>query len=194
MDLGALVTPGSAVTMGLAIAKLSDNLLLDLELSALESEEKADIIARPRLMVANRQEAYIESGEDIPYQQSTLSGATAVAFKKAVLSLRVTPTLVSGGRIMMKLKINQDHPSAAVFNGTPAIMTKEIETRISVKNRQTIVLGGIYRRDKTNHLIRLPFWGKLPIFFSLFRRHSVVEHHEELLIFITPKLIGEEEK
>ena len=194
MDLGALVTPGSAVTMGLAIAKLSDNLLLDLELSALESEEKADIIARPRLMVANRQEAYIESGEDIPYQQSTLSGATAVAFKKAVLSLRVTPTLVSGGRIMMKLKINQDHPSAAVFNGTPAIMTKEIETRISVKNRQTIVLGGIYRRDKTNHLIRLPFWGKLPIVGALFRRHSVVEHHEELLIFITPKLIGEEEK
>ena len=181
-----LSTPAS---IGVALAKINDNILLDLELSALESEGLAELIASPRLITINQQSAVIDSGQEIPYQESTSSGATAVAFKKAVLSLKVTPQITPDNKILMDLQINQDTASSQTFNGVPAILTKEIQTKVLVNNGQTIVLGGIYTQDKTKTLIRIPFLGQLPVVGFLFRNTQVGLNNDELLIFITPKII-----
>ncbi|STX28254.1 type IV pilus assembly protein PilQ [Legionella beliardensis] len=187
VDLAA--PAANPASIGIALAKLGDDVLLDLELSALESEDKADIIASPRLMTTNQQSAMIESGEEIPYQEATSSGATAVAFKKAVLSLKVTPQITPDNKILMDLQINQDAPSGRLVNGVPAILTKQIQTNVLVNNGQTVVLGGIYRQDKNNTINRVPFLGELPGLGILFRnKHSRIRN-EELLIFITPRII-----
>lgn len=189
VDLGALPVSADPASIGIALAKLGNGVLLDLELSALESEGRAEIIASPRLMTTNQQAALIESGEDIPYQESTSSGATAVAFKKAVLSLRVTPQITPDGRLLMDLQINQDSDSGRRVQGVPIILTKAIETNVLVDNGQTIVLGGIYRQDKNNSITRVPFLGKLPVVGNLFSRSQAKTNNEELLIFITPRII-----
>lgn len=182
----ASMTPAS---IGIALAKLGNNILLDLELSALESEGRAELISSPRIITINQQPAVIDSGQEIPYQESTSSGATAVSFKKAVLSLKVTPQITSDSKILMDLKINQDTTSTQLFNGVPAILTKEIQTNVLVNNNQTIVLGGIYQQDKSQTIIRVPFLGQLPIVGNLFRNKRVSLKNDELLIFITPKII-----
>lgn len=189
LDLGAVPAGVTPATVGIALARLGDNILLDLELSALESEGRAELISSPRLITTNQQAAVIESGEEIPYQESTSSGATAVAFKKAVLSLKVIPQITPDNKILMDLQINQDRPSAERFNGVPSIITKEIQTNVLVNNGQTIVLGGIYRQDKNSAINRIPFFGELPVVGVLFRNKQITLHNEELLIFITPKII-----
>nr|WP_133139018.1 type IV pilus secretin PilQ family protein [Legionella genomosp. 1] len=189
VDLAATPVSASPASVGLALAKLGDGILLDLELSALESEGRGEVISSPRLITTNQQSAVIESGEEIPYQEATSSGATAVAFKKAVLSLKVTPQITPDNKIMMDLQINQDTPSPQTFNGVPAILTKEIQTNVLVNNGQTIVLGGIYKQDKNNSINRVPFLGNLPVVGVLFRNQSTEIKNEELLIFITPRII-----
>lgn len=188
LDLAALPMGATPASVGIALARLGEGILLDLELSALESESRGEVIASPRLITANQQAATIESGTEIPYQEATASGATAVSFKKAVLSLSVTPQITPDNKIMMMLKINQDRPGV-VTNGVPAINTKQIQTNVLVNNGQTIVLGGIYQQDKKNVLSRVPFLGDLPLVGSLFRSTKVSMRNEELLIFITPKII-----
>ncbi len=189
LDLAATPVSGSPASIGVALAKLGDGILLDLELSALESEGMGQVISSPRLITTNQQAAIIESGEEIPYQEATSSGATAVAFKKAVLSLKVTPQITPDNKIMMDLQINQDTRSPENFNGVPAILTKEIQTNVLVDNGQTIVLGGIYKQTKNNALTRVPFLGVLPYVGALFRNTNVRIENEELLIFITPRII-----
>ncbi|QBR84014.1 type IV pilus secretin PilQ family protein [Legionella israelensis] len=189
VDLAALPVDANPASIGIALAKLGDNILLDLELSALESEGRAEIVASPRLMTTNQKSAIIESGEDIPYQEATSSGATAVAFKKAVLSLKVTPQITPDNKLVMELEINQDSDSGRRVQGVPIILTRSIETNVLVNNGQTIVLGGIYRRDKNNSITRVPFLGELPVVGNLFRSRSTSVSNEELLIFITPKII-----
>ncbi len=190
VDLGALPVDGTPASIGIALAKLGGGVLLDLELSALQSEGRAEIIASPRLMTTNQQAAVIESGEDIPYQESTSSGATAVAFKKAVLSLKVTPQITPDGKLLMDLQINQDSDSGRRVQGVPIITTKSIATNVLVNNGQTIVLGGIYKQDKNNTVVRVPFFGQLPVVGNLFKRTSTSTRNEELLIFITPRIIA----
>lgn len=189
LDLAAAPVSGTPASIGIALAKLGDGILLDLELSALETESRGQVIASPRLITTNQQAAVIESGQEIPYQQATSSGATAVAFKKAVLSLKVTPQITPDGKIMMDLQINQDIPSTQTFNGVPAINTKEIQTNVLVNNGQTIVLGGIYEQEKNQTVNRVPFLGELPLVGHLFRNRSISVQNTELLIFITPKII-----
>lgn len=189
VDLPATPALGTAASVGIALAKLGDGILLDLELSALESLGRGEVIASPRLITTNQQPAVIEAGQEIPYQESTSSGATAVAFKKAVLSLKVTPQITPDGKIMMDLQVNQDTPSAQTYNGVPAINTKEIQTNVLVENGQTIVLGGIYQQDKSATILRVPFLGQLPVVGALFRSETVKTSNEELLIFITPRII-----
>ena len=181
------ITPA---TLGVALAKLGRNYLLDLELSALESEGAGELIASPRLVTANQKEAYIEQGEEIPYQEATSSGATSVEFKKAVLGLRVTPQITPDGKIIMDIKINQDRRSSAPeVRGVPAIDTEQIETQVLVDNGQTVVLGGIYSETKQKQVERLPLLGNLPVIGYLFRRTSESDERRELLIFITPKIV-----
>jgi len=179
-------------TIGLALAKLGKNTLLDLELSALENEGAAEVISTPRIITANQMEAKIESGEEIPYQEATSSGATSVSFKKAVLSLNVTPQITPDGRIMLNLKVNQDKRGSGSIAGVPPIDTNNIQTQVLVDNGQTVVLGGVYEQEKNNQITRVPFLGKLPIVGALFRQKQNVDKRTELLIFVTPKIIKQE--
>lgn len=191
LDLVAAPLTGTTpAAMGLALAKLGNNILLDLELSALESEGLAELISSPRLLTTNQQPAEIDSGQEIPYQQSTRSGATAIAFKKAVLSLKVIPQITPDNKILMELKINQDVVLAQTYNGVPAIATKEIMTNALVNNGQTIVLGGIYQQSKNKTITRVPFWGKVPVMGNLFKSTQIGLKKDELLIFITPRIIA----
>lgn len=178
----------SAATVGIALAKLGNNVLLDLELSALEVEGKGEVVSSPRLITSNQQPAVIESGDEIPYQEATSSGATAVAFKKAVLSLKVTPQITPDNKIMMDLQINQDS-RGEVVNRVPSIQTRSIQTNVLVDNGQTLVLGGIYKQEKKDTINRIPLLGELPALGYLFRNRQILSKNEELLIFITPKII-----
>ena len=190
LDLPATPLAGTAASVGIALARIGENIFLDLELSALESEGRAELIASPRLITINQQAAVINAGEEIPYQEQTSSGATATAFKKAVLSLKVIPQITPDNKILMDLQINQDVASAKLYNGVPAILTKAIQTNVLVSNGETIVLGGIYTQDKRNSVNRIPFLGQLPVVGGLFRNTHVDLKNNELLIFITPKIIN----
>jgi type IV pilus assembly protein PilQ len=187
-----LPVANAAGRIGFQIASLLDGNILDLELSALESENKGEIIASPRITVANQQEAYIEQGTEIPFVQSTSSGATSVEFKKAVLSLRVTPHITPDNRIILNLVVTQDTRGDTVSTSTGpavAIDTQEISTQVLVENGETIVLGGIFQQISTNDVTKVPLLGDLPLIGKLFSTTGKREEKRELLIFVTPKII-----
>jgi type IV pilus assembly protein PilQ len=190
VDLQAPSVAGSGpATVGIALAKLGGHMLLDLELSALESENAAEIISTPRIITANQMPAKIESGQEIPYQETSSSGGTSVSFKKAVLRLDVTPQITPDGRLILNLKVNQDAPGSQLYNGVPVITTRNIDTQVLVDNGQTVVLGGVYEQSKGNQVKRVPFLGDLPLVGALFRNKYVSNQKTELLIFVTPKII-----
>ena len=195
VDLPAAAATGS---IGLALAKLPLGLLLDLELSAAQAESRAEVISTPRVIASNQTTARIEQGTEIPFQSATSSGATDVEFKKAVLSLEVTPQITPDDRVSMKLLVTNDSIGALVpsgFGGTiPSIDTNEVETDVLVNNGQTIVLGGVYQVDTSNSVSRVPFFADLPFVGVLFRNSSVTDNKSELLVFITPKIISEQLK
>lgn len=176
-------------SFAIALAKIGQNAFLDLELSALEVEGHAKIVSSPRLVTSNQQPALIQQGSEIPYQEATSSGATAVAFKEAVLALRVTPQITPDNRLILKIQVNQDKPSGQTFGGVPSIDTREIRTQVLVDNGQTIVLGGIYEQTDQTKVVRVPFLGTLPVIGYFFRSKQVVSDRTELLIFITPKIV-----
>ncbi|MCW8109741.1 type IV pilus secretin PilQ family protein [Alteromonas ponticola] len=180
--------------IGFQVASLLDGTILDLELSALESENKGEIIASPRITVANQQEAYIEQGTEIPYVQATSSGATSVEFKKAVLSLKVTPHITPDNRIILDLVVTQDTRGETVSTSTGpavAIDTQEIKTQVLIENGETVVLGGIFQQINTDDVSKVPLFGDLPVVGSLFRNKSTLYQKRELLIFVTPKIVTE---
>ena len=172
-----------------AIARLGEGVILDMELSALEREGRARLISNPELITSDRQSATIESGQEIPYQEKTSSGATSISFKKAVLSLKVTPEITPGNKILLNLAVNQDKISALSFNGVPAISTEQVQTQILVNNTETIVLGGIYEESNSHIHERIPFWGSIPVLGALFTNKQTRAERKELLIFVTPKII-----
>jgi len=180
----------SATNGGLAIFTLSKTTLLDLALSALESEGKATIISNPKLLTANQQTAMIQAGEEIPYQESAGENATKTAFKKAVLSLSVTPQITPNDKIILNLQVNQDKRSSAQVQGVPTIDTRQISTQVEIHNGETVVLGGIYEQTKINGINRVPFFSKIPLVGVLFQHHKNVESRRELLIFVTPKIVS----
>jgi len=172
-----------------AIARLPDGSELDVKLAALERAGRAELISSPSLFTGSQQEASIEAGEEVPYQEVSESGGTAVAFKKAVLGLKVIPQILPGGKVLLELKINQDRPAARMVQGVPAISTRQIVTNVTVKNGQTIVLGGIYERNHEESREGLPFLGNIPIIGLLFSEHNKRDQKRELLIFVTPKIL-----
>jgi len=178
--------------IGVQIARLLDGTIIDLELSALESENKGEVIASPRITVANQHQAYIEQGTEIPYVEATSSGATSVEFKKAVLSLQVTPHITPDERIIMDLVVTQDTRGDTVSTSTGdavAIDTQEISTQVLVENGETIVLGGIFQQSSASDIRKVPLLGDLPIIGYLFKNSSEVLEKRELLIFVTPKIL-----
>ena len=188
----ALPVSNPAGRIGIQIARLLDGTIIDLELSALESENKGEVIASPRITVANQHEAYIEQGTEIPYVQATSSGATSVEFKKAVLSLKVTPHITPDNRIIMDLVVTQDTRGDTVSTSTGdavAIDTQEINTQVLVENGETIVLGGIFQQSTSNDVRKVPLLGDLPFVGYLFKNTSEVLEKRELLIFVTPKIL-----
>ncbi|WP_240642613.1 type IV pilus secretin PilQ [Pseudidiomarina mangrovi] len=181
-----------AATFGMQVAKLADGRLLDLELSALEREGKGEIIASPRITTANQKEAYIEQGTEIPYVESSSSGATSVQFKKAVLGLRVTPQITPDNRVIMDLVITQNTRGETVTTPTgPAVSidTQEIGTQVLVESGETIVLGGIYQQQILNDITKVPLLGDIPYVGVLFRNESRIHEKRELLIFVTPRIV-----
>ncbi len=186
VDLPA--TPADASALALAIGKVG-SYLLQLELSALIAEGRGEDIASPRVITANQHEAIIESGVEIPYQEASSSGATTVAFKDAVLSLRVTPQITPDDRIIMDLQVNQDTVSATTVLGVPAINTRNVTTQVLVENGETVVLGGVYSSTDRKSIDRTPFFGDLPYVGFLFKRTDINKEKSELLIFITPKIL-----
>jgi len=179
-----------AASIGLALFKIGNNTLLDLELSALESEGTANIISSPRLITSNRQAATIETGEEIPYQEATSSGATNIAFKKAVLSLKITPQITPNDKIILHLIVSEDKRGKTVLiGGPPAIDTNSIQTHVLLNDNETIVLGGVYKQTVTNVIERVPFFGRLPYIGKLFQHKQETKERRELLVFITPSII-----
>ncbi|RYU44098.1 type IV pilus secretin PilQ [Aliivibrio finisterrensis] len=182
----------AASSIAFQVAKLGSNLLLDLELSALQAESKAEIISSPRLITTNKKPAYIEQGTEIPYLEASSSGATSVSFKKAVLSLMVTPQITPDNRLVLDLTVTQDRPGQVVKTGTGeavAIDTQRIGTQVLVDNGETVVLGGIYQHSLSNSVEKVPLLGDLPLLGALFRRSSENIGKKELLIFVTPKVV-----
>ena len=150
------------------LAKLGDSNTLDLELSALESEGKVQIISQPNLITINKKPAYIEAGEDVPYQEKTGEGNTSTNFKKAVLQLKVTPKILSNNKILLDIDISQDNVTSLMINGVPAIETKRIKTQTLVKNRQTVVLGGIHEQNRNTQTNKIPH----NVFLTKIRREN----------------------
>lgn len=192
LNVNLAATSPNATSLAFQVAKLGSDTLLDLELSALQQESKAEIISSPRLITTNKKPAYIEQGTEIPYLESSSSGATSVTFKKAVLSLKVTPQITPDNRLVLDLSVTQDRPGQVVKTGTGeavAIDTQRIGTQVLVNNGETVVLGGIFQHSITNSVDKVPLLGDLPLLGALFRRSYENVGKSELLIFVTPKVV-----
>jgi type IV pilus assembly protein PilQ len=179
-----------------SLAVLERDYLVDLELTALEAEGRGEIVSTPRVITANQKEARIEQGVEIPYQQSASSGATTVQFKKAVLSLEVTPQITPDNNIIMDLRVNKDNVGDIISTGgiggtVPSIDTRAVETQVLVENGQTVVLGGIYETERRETITKVPFLGDIPAVGVLFRSKQVQNDKTELLIFVTPRILEE---
>nr|WP_314901504.1 type IV pilus secretin PilQ [uncultured Deefgea sp.] len=162
--------------------------ILGLELNALEQDGKLKIISSPRLVTADQVEAVIEDGQEIPYSSSSQNGATTVEFKKATLSLRVTPQITPDGSVFMDVQVNKDSRGENTLNG-PAINTKQIRTKVLVESGGTVVIGGIYIEDNSNTVTQVPLLGDIPVVGNLFKNRAVNKVRRELLIFLTPRVL-----
>jgi type IV pilus assembly protein PilQ len=186
-----VATPTSSIAMSL----LGSNYIVDLELSAAQNEGRGEIVSAPRVITANQKEATIAQGVEIPYQESSSSGATTVSFKDATLSLKVTPLITPDSRVILDLNIRNDSVGATLPTATggtaPSIDTRSIVTQVLVNDGQTVVLGGILQTTKTDTINKVPFLGDVPVLGNLFKSSTKVNNKDELLIFITPKILRE---
>ena len=183
-----LPVANAAGSIALALAKLPFGAALELELSAMQQEGNGEIISSPRVITSNQQQAVIEQGTEIPYQEASSSGSTAVSFKSATLRLSVTPQITPDDHIIMDLEVNKDE-IGGIFNGVPSIDTRSVKTQVLVDNGETVVLGGIYEQRKVDGSTRVPFFGDLPYVGFLFKTTTHSDSKSELLIFVTPKII-----
>ena len=185
VNLGA-ANPAGSIAFGLL--SISD-LLLDLELSAMQADNKGEVISSPKVLTADKQTAKIMSGTQIPYQEASASGATSTSFIEAALSLEVTPNITPEGRIGMDLSIENGSPT--IINGATAVSKDSIKTNVVVDDGQTVVLGGVFKNTLGNDVTKIPFLGDLPYVDRFFKRTSKSNNKQELLIFVTPKLVND---
>ncbi|MBS0349959.1 MAG: hypothetical protein JSR33_02030 [Proteobacteria bacterium] len=172
------------------IAALGQSIVLNATLSALEKSGHAQLISDPQLVTLDHRAAIIEAGQEIPYQQATDGGGTNVIFKKAVLRLQVTPDIQSNHQtILLHLVINQDQVSDLTVNGAPAISTQQLKTQVAVRNRNTLVLGGIMQEDQSGQQQGVPFLSHLPFIGALFRVQKQTKERRQLLILVTPVIL-----
>ncbi|MGH8180826.1 MAG: type IV pilus secretin PilQ [Steroidobacteraceae bacterium] len=176
-----------------AIGILSGAKLIDLELSAAQAETEAKVISSPRVITANQKQATIMQGVEIPYQQSASSGATSISFKNAVLQLQVTPQITPDNRIILDLDVRDDEVGQVIVESggvnVPAIDTREVTTQVLVNDGQTVVLGGILTTNERNAQNKVPWLGDIPVLGHLFKSTDRTNNKDELLIFVTPKIV-----
>jgi type IV pilus assembly protein PilQ len=179
----------------LAYMLLGRDFLIDLELSAAQAEGRGEVISTPRVITANQREASIEQGVEIGYQESASSGATTITFKKAVLSLRVTPQVTPDNRIILDLNVKKDSVGQVIVGGAgqqvPSIDTREITTQVLVNDGQTVVLGGILETERRETEKKVPYLGDVPVLGRIFKTTGRTNNKDELLIFVTPKILRE---
>jgi len=178
-------------TSGLGIAFISNNVLLDLELSAMEKTGNGEIISQPKVVTSDKETAKILKGTEIPYQESSASGATSVSFKEASLSLEVTPQITPDNSVIMDVVVTKDEPDYMnMVNDVPPIKKNEVNAKVLVKNGETIVIGGVFSNTQSNVVDKVPFLGDLPYVGRLFRKDVVLEKKSELLVFLTPRIMS----
>lgn len=185
VDLGVDKSNASSFAIGLLDNSLG---MIDLELSALQSDGNAEIVSTPKVLTADKQKARISSGQQIPYTTASSSGATTISFQNAELSLEVTPSITPDGRINMELLVNNDSPGDLQGNGVRAINTNRIATNVRVDDGQTVVLGGIFQTNVSKSVTKTPLLGDIPYLGRLFRHDALISSKQELLIFVTPRL------
>ena len=188
-----LPTAGSAGS--LAFSVLRGDSLVDLEISALQAEGQGEIVSSPRVLTADQKQAHIEQGVQIPYQQASSSGATTTAFKNAVLSLDVTPQITPDSRVIMDLEVHDDavgqNVQSATGGAVPTIDTRDVRTQVLVNDGDTVVLGGIYETTENTSVTKVPLLGDIPLLGWLFRNTQTTNNKDELLIFVTPKIVDQ---
>jgi type IV pilus assembly protein PilQ len=186
-----VATPAGSIALGI----LGSDFLVDLELDAAQKENRGTVISSPKVITANQREATIRQGVEIPYQQSASSGATTIAFKDAVLELKVKPLITPDGRVILDLTVSDDTVgSVVVASGgvnVPSINTRAIETQVVLTDGQTVVLGGILETNHTDAETKVPWLGDVPILGNLFKNTTKTDDKDELLVFVTPKIIHE---
>ncbi|BBH43829.1 hypothetical protein KU43P_03060 [Pseudomonas sp. KU43P] len=188
VDLG-VERSGSAVGLGL----LRGDVLLDLELSAMEKSGNGEIISQPKVVTADKETARILKGTEVPYQETSLSGATSVSFREASLSLEVTPQITPDGKVIMTVKVTKDEPDFVnALNDVPPIRKNEVNAKVRVADGDTIVIGGVYSTTQNNVVDKVPFFGDLPYVGRLFRRDALQEKKSELLVFLTPRIMSDQ--
>lgn len=197
-EVGTTISDNLAVDLGvdnpagsLAMSFIDSNIHLTMEISALQDSGHAEIVSQPKVITGDKQQAHIESGTEIPYEEASSSGATTTAFKSAVLKLDVTPQITPDDQIIMDLTVNQDSLGEIVGrNSIPTIDVTEVKTQVLVANGQTVVLGGIFQTNSIEGVTKVPFLGDLPYVGRMFRKDVRSENKRELLIFITPKILS----
>ncbi|MDY1017578.1 type IV pilus secretin PilQ [Pseudomonas coleopterorum] len=186
IDLGA-----ADATSGIGLGFVTNNVLLDLELSAMESTGNGEIVSQPKVVTSDKETAKILKGTEVPYQEASSSGATTVSFKEASLSLEVTPQITPDSRIIMEVKVTKDEPDYlnAVL-GVPPISKNEVNAKVLVNDGETIVIGGVFSNTQSKTVDKVPFLGDVPYVGRLFRRDVVSEAKSELLVFLTPRIMN----
>jgi type IV pilus assembly protein PilQ len=185
---GSLFTNESPGAFSVVLFNQAMTRFVNLEISALQADRRGKVIASPRVITADKVEAIIEQGQEIPYQQATSSGATSIAFKKATLSLKVKPQITPDDRVLMNLAVHKDTRGTDTPAG-PAIDTKQITTEVLVDNGGTVVIGGIYLQTQADTTSKIPVLGDLPYVGFLFKQNTRVDDKNELLIFVTPRIL-----
>lgn len=181
----------SANTSGLGIAFITDNVLLDLELTAMEKTGNGEIVSQPKVVTSDKETAKILKGTEIPYQEASSSGATSVSFKEASLSLEVTPQITPDNRIIMEVKVTKDEPDYLnKVQDVPPIKKNEVNAKVLVNDGETIVIGGVFSNTQSKVVDKVPFLGDVPYLGRLFRRDVVSEKKSELLVFLTPRIMN----
>ncbi len=188
VDLG-LERAGSSIGLGL----LRGDVLLDLELSAMEKSGNGEIISQPKVVTADKETARILKGTEVPYQETSQSGATSVSFREASLSLEVTPQITPDNKVIMTVRVTKDEPDYVnALNNVPPIRKNEVNAKVRVADGETIVIGGVYSTSQNNVVDKVPFFGDLPYVGRLFRRDALQEKKSELLVFLTPRIMSDQ--
>ena len=180
-------------TSGIGIGFITNNTVLDLQLSAMEKSGSGEVVSQPKVVTSDKETAKILKGTEVPYQEASSSGATSTSFKEAALSLEVTPQITPDNRVLMEVKVTKDAPDFSVASSTggiPAISKNEVNAKVLVADGETIVIGGVYSNTQSKSVDKVPFLGDLPFIGRVFKRDLVQDRKAELLVFLTPRIMN----